>query len=159
MEKPMRVARTSRILLAIALIGTSVSVWQPVRAQTTQAGIDAANAKFSAAAAKSDGAAVAALYADDGQVMPPNSPPITGKDAIRTFWQGAFDSGVAGVGLKTVQLFGQGSHVTEVGEFELKDKGDKTLDHGKYIVVWKKEGSEWKLVRDMFSSNVPAAKK
>jgi hypothetical protein len=46
---------------------------------------------------------------------------------------------------------------TEVGAYELKGKGGKVLDHGKYIVVWRREGERWKLLRDMFSTNVPPA--
>ena len=121
--------------------------------------IEAANARFSAAAAKGDGAALAALYATDGQVMPAGSEPIRGTDAIRKFWQGALDSGVAAVGLKTIDVFGHDPTATEVGEYELRDKAGNVLDHGKYIVVWRHSDGSWKLLRDMFSTNVPPPKK
>lgn len=121
--------------------------------------IEAANAKFSAAAAKGDGAALAAMYATDGQVMPAGSDPIRGTDAIQKFWQGALDSGVAAVALKTIDVFGQSPTATEVGEYELRDKAGKVLDHGKYIVVWRHSDGKWKLLRDMFSTNVPPPKK
>ena len=124
----------------------------------TRAEIDAANAQFSAAAAKGDGAGLAALYATDGQLLPAGSDVIKGAQAIQKFWQGALDSGVAGIGLKTIDLFGHGPTATEVGQYELRDKTGKVIDHGKYIVVWRHEGGTWKLVRDMFSTNVPAAK-
>jgi hypothetical protein len=51
------------------------------------------------------------------------------------------------------------SGIAEIGQYELRDKAGKVLDHGKYIVVWRKEGGKWKLPRDMFSTNVPAVKK
>jgi uncharacterized protein (TIGR02246 family) len=121
--------------------------------------IEAANGQFSAAAAKGDGAAVAALYSPDGQVMPPGSDPIRGAEAIQKFWQGALDSGVAAIGLKTIEVFGHGPTATEVGEYELRDKAGKVLDHGKYIVVWQHTDGKWKLLRDIFSTNVPPAKK
>jgi ketosteroid isomerase-like protein len=121
--------------------------------------IEAANAQFSAAAAKGDGAALAALYSTEGQVMPAGSDPIRGTAAIQKFWQGALDSGVAAVGLKTIDVFGHGPTATEVGEYELRDKAGKILDHGKYIVVWRHSDGTWKLLRDMFSTNVPPAKK
>jgi uncharacterized protein (TIGR02246 family) len=121
--------------------------------------IEAANAQFSAAAAKGDGAALAALYAAAGQVMPAGSDPIRGAEAIQKFWQGALDSGVAAVALKTTEVFGQGPTATEVGEYELRDKAGKVLDHGKYIVVWRHSDGAWKLLRDMFSTNVPPPKK
>ena len=121
--------------------------------------IEAANRQFSAAAAKGDGVAVAALYSPDGQVMPAGSDPIRGTEAIQKFWQGALDSGIAAIGLQTVEVFGHGPTATEVGEYELRDKAGKVLDHGKYIVVWQHTDGKWKLLRDMFSTNVPPPKK
>ena len=127
-------------------------------ADGVKAAIEAANAQFSAAAAKGDGAALAALYSLDGQVMPAGSDPIRGTEAIQKFWQGALDSGVAAIGLKTIDVFGHGPTATEVGEYELRDKAGKVLDHGKYIVVWQHADGKWKLLRDMFSTNVPPPK-
>lgn len=121
--------------------------------------IEAANAQFSSAAAKGDGAALAALYSPDGQVMPAGSDPVRGAEAIQKFWQGALDSGIAAIGLKTIDVFGHGPTATEVGEYELRDKAGKVLDHGKYIVVWQRADGKWKLIRDMFSTNVPPPKK
>ena len=41
----------------------------------------------------------------------------------------------------------------EVGRYALSGQvGD--IDHGKYIVVWKKVGGQWKLHRDIFNSDV-----
>ena len=128
-------------------------------ADGVKAGIEAANSKFSETAAKGDGAALAALYSSDGQVMPAGSDPIRGTDAIQKFWQGALDSGVAEVSLKTIEVYGHGPTATEVGDYELRDKTGKVLDHGKYVVIWRQTDGKWKLLRDMFSTNVPASKK
>ncbi len=132
---------------------------QPAHADGVRPAIEAANAQFSAAAAKGDGAGLAALYAADGQVLPAGSDVIRGRDAIQKFWQGALDSGIAGVGLKTLEVFAHGATATEVGQYELRNNAGKVLDHGKYIVIWRREGDNWKLLRDMFSTNVPAPKK
>jgi uncharacterized protein (TIGR02246 family) len=121
--------------------------------------IEAADAQFSAAAAKGDGASLAALYSKDGQVMPAGSDPIRGTEAIQKFWQGALDSGIAGVSLKTIELYGHGPTATEVGVYELRDKAGKVLDHGKYIVIWQHADGKWLLLRDMFSTNVAPPKK
>jgi ketosteroid isomerase-like protein len=140
------------------LVAFIVYAAQPACADGVRSSIEAANAVFSAAAAKGDGAGLAALYAAEGQVMPAGSEPIRGTAAIQKFWQGALDSGIAGVGLKTLEVFGHGATATEVGQYELRDKAGKVLDHGKYIVVWRREDGKWKLLRDMFSTNVPPAK-
>jgi uncharacterized protein (TIGR02246 family) len=151
-------AKISIALRALVPLVLLVAFSHAVRANELQSAIEAANAQFSAAAAKGDGAALAALYTADGQVMPAGSDPVRGKAAIQKFWQGALNSGVAGVTLKTIEVYGHGRLATEVGEYELQDKGGKTLDHGKYIVIWRSVSGSWKLLRDMFSTNVAPAK-
>jgi ketosteroid isomerase-like protein len=147
-------------LLCIAVLVAFVScMTQLAYADDTRSGIEAANAQFSAYAAKGSGADLAALYAADGQVLPAGSDPIKGSQAIQKFWQGALDSGIASIGLKTLEVFGHGPTATEVGQYELRDKGGVVLDHGKYIVIWRHENGHWKLLRDMFSTNVPTSKK
>ena len=128
-------------------------------ADGVKAAIQAANAQVSVAVVKGDAAGLAALYSPDGDLMPAGSDPIRGTEAIQKFWQGGLDSGIAAIGLKTIEVFGHGPTATEVGEYELRDKAGKVLDHGKYIVVWQHVDGKWKLLRDMFSTNVPSPKK
>ena len=143
---------------ALMLVSCMGLLSYPAFAAGARTGIEAANAQFSALAAKGDGAGLAALYATDGQVLPAGSVPIRGTDAIQKFWQGALASGIAAVDLKTLEVFGSGSTATEVGHYELRDKAGKTIDQGKYIVIWRHEGGQWKLLRDMFSTNVAPSK-
>jgi ketosteroid isomerase-like protein len=140
-------------LLVSALIGFS-----PSFAAGTRAEIESANAKFSALAAKGDGAGLAGLYMKDGAVMPTNNEPIRGTEAIAKFWQSALASGVSAIELKTLEVYGQGMTATEVGDYVLRDKAGKELDHGKYIVIWRHQDGQWKLLRDMFSTNLPPRK-
>jgi ketosteroid isomerase-like protein len=144
----------SQSLATIALLALAV----PVFAAGAREAIQSNNGKFSALFAKGDAAAIAALYAKDAAVMPTGSEPVRGTQAIQKFWQNAISSGVSGCELKTVEVYGEGKAATEVGEYALLDKAGKTLDRGKYIVIWKREGNEWKLFRDMFSSNQPPPK-
>lgn len=144
------------VILALALIVTAVTA--PAFADGVRAAIETANSKFAELAAKGDGTALAELYVKDAAVMPAGAEPVRGRSEIAKFWQGAFSSGVAGIELKTVEVYGQGATASEVGEYTLKDKAGKTLDHGKFIVIWRRVGGEWKLLRDMFSSNSPPPK-
>jgi ketosteroid isomerase-like protein len=57
-----------------------------------------------------------------------------------------------------LEVYGQGKTATEVGEYTLRDKAGNTIDRGKYIVIWRQEGGGWKLLRDMFSTNMPPRK-
>ncbi len=81
-------------LLSAVLLVAAACITQPANADTVRSDIEAANTQFSAAAAKGDGAGLAALYATDGQVLPAGSDPIKGAQAIQKFWQGALDSGI-----------------------------------------------------------------
>ena len=90
-----------KIIGAVVLTAFTACLTQPVYADDVRSQIDAANAQFTAAAAKGDGAGLASLYASDGQVLPAGSYPVKGAQAIQKFWQGALDSGIAGVGLTT----------------------------------------------------------
>jgi uncharacterized protein (TIGR02246 family) len=132
---------------------------QPANAAEVRPAIEAANARFSAIAAKRDAAGLAMLYATDGQLLPAGSDVVRGREEIQKFWQGALDSGIAGIELKTLEVFAAGSTATEVGQYELRDAAGKVLDHGKYIVIWRHEGHHLRLLRDMFSTNAAPAKK
>jgi uncharacterized protein (TIGR02246 family) len=139
-----------------ALAGVFMLIAAAAHADAVSDGIKASNAQFAAAAAKGDAAGVTALYTDDALLMPAGSGNIAGAAGILKFWQGALASGVGGVVLKTVEVYGHGATATEVGEYSMSDKSGKELDHGKYIVVWRRLAGHWKLHRDMFSTSVAA---
>jgi uncharacterized protein (TIGR02246 family) len=118
--------------------------------------IAAANETFMAAAKRGDVAGLAALYTENGQVLPPNSDFVTGKQAIQAFWQAIRDMGIKAATLETVELESHGDTATEVGKYTLLGDEEQVLDEGKYIVIWKQEDGEWKLHRDIFNSSMPA---
>jgi ketosteroid isomerase-like protein len=79
---------------------------------------------------------------------------VSGRPAIAGFWQARIDAGIAGISLKTVEIEHHGNTAHEVGTFELQSEDGTVLDHGKYVVIWKKEGDSWKIHRDIFNSSV-----
>jgi ketosteroid isomerase-like protein len=135
---------------AMALLGASPAL----AADDVRAEIEAANKLFEAAASRSDGPGVAALYTATGQLLPAESDFVTGTEAIGQFWQAVFDSGINGVSLVTLEVENHAGTAHEVGRFELRGADGKVLDHGKYVVIWKKEGASWKLHRDIWTTSV-----
>jgi uncharacterized protein (TIGR02246 family) len=95
------------------------------------------------------------LYTEDGQLLPPGSGVVSGRDDIAAFWQGVFDTGVASARLETVEVEDHGDTAVETGRFTLSDADERTVDHGTFLVVWKNDGEEWKLHRDIWNSNTP----
>ena len=118
--------------------------------------IAAANENFMATFKRGDASGIAALYTEDGQVLPPNSNFVTGKQAIQTFWQALMDMGIKEAKLEIVEVEGHGDTAIEVSKFTLQGEGGQVLNKGKYIVIWKQEGGQWKLHRDIFNSSMPA---
>lgn len=146
----MRAIRTTYCLVFLTLfVIPAVS-----GADDARSGVDATNRAWEAAVSRGDGAAVAALYTSDGQLLPVQNDFVTGTEAIRAFWQGAFDAGIKGASLETVEFESYGNSAHEVGKYKLLDADGKVLDHGKLIVIWKKDGRTWKLHRDIWTTSV-----
>ena len=64
--------------------------------------------------------------------------------------------GIASVDLATTEVESQGNLAYEAGTYAMKAKDGKTLDRGKYCVVWKRTNGQWMLHRDIWSTNMPA---
>lgn len=123
-----------------------------------RAAIEAQAAKWQESFNAGDGAGIAALYTTDGQIMPPGTAMVSGRDNIAAFWQEALSAGGISVKLEVVELVAQGKHATEVGRFTMADADGNTVDQGKYLVLWRQEQGEWRLSRDIWNSdNAPAA--
>ena len=117
--------------------------------------ITAANEKFMDTFNKGDTAGLATLYTRDGQILPPNSDFVKGREAIQGFWQAVQGMGIKKAKLETLEVEDCSDTVFEVGQFTLYGADGQQLDQGKYIVIWKQEASEWKLPRDIFNSSMP----
>ena len=118
--------------------------------------IDSTNAAFVTALRHGDSAGMAAVYTEDGQILPPGAPVMSGKAAIQAFWQGALDMGVADGALETLELDVHGDTAAEVGQGVLKTKDGQVIDTAKYIVLWKRENEIWKWHRDIYNSSQAA---
>jgi ketosteroid isomerase-like protein len=68
----------------------------------------------------------------------------------------AIDSALKQTKLETVEVYGTGGTVAEVGKYSVLGGNGEALDSGKYIVLWKREKGKWKLYRDIWNSNMPA---
>ena len=145
--------RRAAAILALAS-GMAVTWAATVQAQggDVRAALEAANRKFGAAAAKGDAAAVAALYTADAKLFPPNAEPVSGTAAITEFWKGQIGTGV-NVTLTAGEVSAHGALAHEVGTFDVKSLDGAALDSGHYIVIWKNDGGQWKLHRDIWNSS------
>jgi len=108
-----------------------------------------------------DAASIAELYAEDGVVMPPNAPIGKGRAAIQQTW--ASMMGTPGFSLtftpEQIVLSSSGDMALDRGTYQLTvaPSGKTQNDTGKYVVVWRKIGNEWKAAADIFNSDGPPA--
>jgi len=116
--------------------------------------IEKLNAEWVAAFNKGDAAAVAALYTEDAYVLPPGSAMVKGRAAIEAFWRQAAQQ-MSDAKLTTVDVLPLGrSAAREIGTVTLKTKSQPPQEVvGKYVVVWRKIGRDWKLATDIWNTD------
>jgi uncharacterized protein (TIGR02246 family) len=108
-----------------------------------------------------DASGIAQLYAEDGAVMPPNAPIGKGRAAIEQTW--ASMMGTPGFDLtfapEQIVISSSGDMALDRGTYSLKvaPAGTTQTDTGKYVVVWRKIGGDWKAAADIFNSDLPAS--
>ena len=146
--------RVVSVVAAMSLVAVTAGAQEAA----VRAAVEAGNKKFSAAAAAKDAAALAALYTTDAEALPPNGEVVKGRPAIQAMWKGVLDSGVTGVDLATTEVEAQGPLAFEVGTYVIKVKDGAVADRGKYVVVWKKVGGQWRLHRDIWNTSQPPPK-
>ena len=131
------------IAFVLALIG-------PASAQKAE--IEAVNAKWTEFFNKGDFAGVASLYTADAVAFPPGSPMVHGQAAIGAMWKSMAEQ-VSDPKFTTLDVKPLGpSAAREIGTFSLKTKGPTPQEvTGKYVVVWEKVGSDWKLAVDIWN--------
>lgn len=95
------------------------------------------------------------MYSPDAEILPPNTPIISGHDAIVEFWK-SYNPGAVRIALSDVQTFPAGDYWLREGSYSEKfpEEGETRL--GKFMELWAKVGNAWLLHRHMWSPNSPA---
>ena len=149
-----------RILFGVVLIVAFASLAQGQNTSaSTRKAIDENLKVFVEAFNKGDAAGVAAIYTMDAKLLPPNNKLIEGQANIQTFWGGAVSAGVKMVSLTTSDVTATGDYAIETGKYVTSmpvASGGTTTDEGKYVVVWQRQGRNWKISRDIWNSDKPA---
>ena len=102
-----------------------------------------------------------AFFDEQGSMLVPNSPILTGKDAIAKFIARGFalqDYKITWHPNKAgVARSGELGYTSGTYEMSFKDAVGKTIsDKGKYLMVWKKQADgRWKVLFDTSNSDLP----
>ncbi len=149
--------------LALLLLASACT--QPAQPDTRaadEAAVRDADAQWSKTAGSGDVDGTVAYYVDDASLLPPNAPIASGKQAIRAMWASLLAPGTTISWEATkVEVARSGDLATVIGTYQdsVKDpQGNPVNDRGKFVEVWKKQADgKWKVVADIFNSDLPAA--
>ena len=108
-----------------------------------------------------DDAGISQFYTEAGAVMAPNAPIGKGRAAIQQTWASmmrtpGFDLTFAP---EQIVLSRSGDMALDRGTYRLAmaPAGKPQRDTGKYVVVWRKVGGDWKAAADIFTSDLAPA--
>jgi uncharacterized protein (TIGR02246 family) len=111
--------------------------------------IETAVRRYVAASNQGDAKALAALYADDAMLLPPDHEPIQGREAIGAFWSRGTDEGLE-VTTLTIEVDGDLGYL--VGRYNLPATDEEPADSGKYVMCLKRQrDGSWKLTADIWN--------
>jgi uncharacterized protein (TIGR02246 family) len=144
-------------LLSFALVGTAAA---DTKIEQALRDLDA---QWSAAAEAKDLDKTVSYYADDAIVMPPNAPPATTKEAIRSAWNEMLTSPGAAISWKATKVEvakgGDLAYVSGTYQETMADaSGKRVQDRGKYVAIFKKQSDgAWKVIVDIWNSDIPVS--
>ena len=157
----MRRATAPQTALLALILASACAVTPKVDPIAEMHAIRAQDSRFSAAAARLDVVATAALYAPDATILPPGLPAVHGPDAIRTMLAGLFTAPGLSITLRPqrIDIAAAGDLATDQGEVEvgMNTAEGPVIEVSKYLEVWRKVDGEWKLMYDTWNANEPAA--
>ena len=138
------------IIVAFLICAAMPAFAQGASAQDVSGARDA-SAKFTAALASGDAQTAASYLTEDAVALPPGRPPINGKAQIQQFL-GNMTRAVKNLKYTSEDVRPIDDNTArEIGTFAFKMR-DSDVD-GKYLLVWTKVGSDWKVAADMWNRN------
>lgn len=99
--------------------------------------------------------AIATFYSDDAISLSNNAPMIVGKAAIQKDTEQSLAKRAQGetVSYETLEVFGDGKTVTEIGTAISKDASGKVIRTGKYMAIWEKRDGKYICIRDIYNND------
>ncbi len=101
---------------------------------------------------------VVAAYAEDAVYLPPHHEAVHGRDAIREYLKAPLGHGVSDLAFDVTYIKQQGPVAWDVGTYRMtvpQMDGTRKEDHGKYLSVWRRVGTDWLIAADAWSSDLP----
>ena len=101
-----------------------------------------------------DLAATVALFADDAQILPQHGPAIRGREQIEAYFKDSITPKVA-YDTDTEMTLVRGDLAVEQGRYRVRNvRRGSDVEDGKYLHVWRRMGTDWKLYRLIYNTDV-----
>ncbi len=152
------------LLIVATLLVLAISGCAPqVDVEADKAAIRTALGEAWNAVATKDVDKFLSICADEYTNFPPNAPIVRGKQEVREYISQLFATPGFAVSQQPPQVevsrAGDLAYTTDTFELTQQNaKGNSLTQHGKHVVVWKKQpDGTWKVVIDIWNSDGPAA--
>jgi ketosteroid isomerase-like protein len=119
--------------------------------------IEENNSRFTKAHVTGDHAVIDGMFTRDAKVLPPDSEPVIGRDAIAKLTKQYIEFGITEFREETTDFYGTEDLLVDQGSYVMVYGKDKTMEKGKYLNVWKREEGTWKIYSNIWNSNGPTA--
>lgn len=145
------------VAVVVAAIATAGLSGSGLGQGKTEPALDKLAKEFEMAFNAKDAAKVASFYADDAVLMPPGHALVKGKAAIQAYYAQEFKNADLKLQLRPTASAISGTTAYEAGTtlVNVTAGGSTMKEAGKYLVVYKQVGSDWKLAYDIFNSDQP----
>jgi uncharacterized protein (TIGR02246 family) len=146
-------------VLLLCLSGGQGTAQQAPDQRTAEQQIRNLHQQWVEAVRKKQIGAIVDLYAKDAVIMPPNAVSARGSEAIRQSWEMLLQLPDVSFAFEptTIRTAEATDMAYEIGTYDLSFERTQggAEDIGKYVLVWTKEDGVWKVVLDIFNSNLP----
>src|SRR5256886_15826170 len=150
-------------ILVVAALGCQAAPPPKDTSAEAKQAIDAADAKWARLTAAGHADSLADLYHANGVMLPPNMPPVHGRDAIRAFMtmMNSMSSPPPVLTVRADSVWAQGPLALELGRWNLawaagakRPPGAPAAASGQHMVRWADENGRWLMGQDIWNSDV-----
>jgi ketosteroid isomerase-like protein len=146
----------------LTLLGCNPAPAPDTSAAAKQA-IDVINAGWARLTAAGHADSIAQYYHPNATLLPPNMPPVAGRESIRAFFavMNTMSTPPSTLVLRADSVWSQGNLTLELGRWTFTlpagvtpPAGAMAVDSGKYMARWVEENGQWVIIQDIWNSDL-----
>jgi uncharacterized protein (TIGR02246 family) len=157
----LMVLATSLVALAACTNNAPPAANAAANAAADAKAVKAVNIAWYKAFSSGDGAAVAALYAEDAVLDAPGVPAARGRAAISDYFVKELAAnaaaGVTSTDGPTSDVGVSGDLGWQSGTYAISDKSGAVVEAGKYLTVLQRKDGKWMIIRDTWNADGASA--